>query len=174
MTRVASSWQAFLRVDEDKAELYEFLAEHSTTVGNGKQVILTKDKQVVCSQHRENITDLSSCEQEEADTRILHAQDTAKREYNRVMVRTVDMDIVVLCVSVMEQMDATELWIAFGVEKVSGISTHSISHALGKEKSRSLSRFHAFTGCDQNSFFTGKEKKSAWSTWGFLMMSQML
>ena len=117
MTRVATSWQAFLRVNEDKTELYEFLAEHSTTVGNGKQVISTKDKQVVCSQHRENITDLSSCEQEEADTRILHAQYTAKREYNRVMVRTVDMDIVVLCVSVMEQMDATELWIAFGVEK---------------------------------------------------------
>ena len=82
-----------------------------------------------------------------------------------MMVRTVDTDVVVLCVSVMEQLDATELWIVFGVGKgFRYLSAHSISHALGKEKSRSLPIFHAFTGCDQTSFFTGKGKKTAWST----------
>ena len=82
-----SNWQAFLRVDENKTELFEFLSEQSVTLGNGKQVISTKGKSVVCSQHRDDITDLSPCEQEETDTRIvLHAQDAAKRGYNRVMV----------------------------------------------------------------------------------------
>ena len=39
----------------------------------------------------------------------------------------------------MEQMDATELWTAFGVRKAFRyLSAHSISHALGKEKSKSL------------------------------------
>ena len=146
-----SNWQAFLRVDENKTELFEFLVEQSVTLGNGKQVISTKGKSVVCSQHRDDITDLSPCEQEEADTRIvLHAQDAAKRGYNRVMVRTVDMDVVVLCVLMMEKMDALELWIASGVGKsFRYLSAHSISHALGKEKSRSLPMFHAFTGCNQ-------------------------
>ena len=66
----------------------------------------------------------------------------------------------------MKQMDGTELWIAFGVGKgFRYLSAHSVSHALGKEKSRSLPMFHAFTGCDQTSFFTGKGKKTAWSTW---------
>ena len=97
-TRVLSNWQAFLRVDENKTELFEFLAEQSVTLGNGKQVISTKSKSVVCSQHRDDITDLSPCEQEETDTRIvLHAQDAAKRGYNRVMVQKVDTDVVVLC-----------------------------------------------------------------------------
>ena len=38
-TRVPSNWQAFLRVDENKTELFEFFAEQSLTLGNGKQVI---------------------------------------------------------------------------------------------------------------------------------------
>ena len=63
-TRVPSNWQAFLRVDENKTVLFEFLAEQSVTLGNGKQVISTKGKSVVCSQHMDDITDLSQCEQE--------------------------------------------------------------------------------------------------------------
>ena len=57
MTRVPSNWQAFLRVDENKTELFEFLAEQSVTLGNGKQVISTKGKSVVCNQHRDDMTD---------------------------------------------------------------------------------------------------------------------
>ena len=44
-------------------------------------------------------------------------------------------------------------------------SIHSISDAIGAAKCNGLPFFHAFTGCDQVSFFTGKGKKSAWRTW---------
>ena len=161
-----SNWQVFLRIDENKTELYESLAEHSMTVGNGKQVISTQGKSLVCSQHRENIADLSPCEQEEADTRILlHTQHVTKRGYNRVIiVRTVDTDIVVLSWS-RQMPQSYGLRLELG-KVIRYLSTHSISHALGKEKSRSLPRFHAFTGCHPTSSFTGKGRKAVWSTWG--------
>ena len=66
----------------------------------------------------------------------------------------------------MQQLDVTELWIAFGVGKsFRYLSVHSISEALGMDKSRSLHMFRAFTGCDQTSFFSGRGKKTSWSAW---------
>ena len=41
-TGMLSNWQAFLKVDENKTELFEFLAEQSMTLGNGRHIILTK------------------------------------------------------------------------------------------------------------------------------------
>ena len=66
----------------------------------------------------------------------------------------------------MQQLDVTDLWIAFGVGKsFKYLSVHSISEALGMDKSRSLSMFHAFTGCDQTSFSSGRGKKTSWNAW---------
>lgn len=45
------------------------------------------------------------------------------------------------------------------------ISAHGIYAALGSEKSLALLMFHAFTGCDTVSSFSGKGKKTAWETW---------
>ena len=121
-TRVPSNWQSFLREDENKSELFEFLAEESVKLVSKKQIISTKGRSVICSQSRE-LDNLQPCEREEADTRIfLHAQDAAKEGYRKMMVRTVDTDVVVLGISIMQQLDVTELWIAFGVERVSDIS----------------------------------------------------
>ena len=36
---------------------------------------------------------------------------------------------------------------------------------LGREQSRALPIFHAFSGCDTTSFFCGKGKKSVMRTW---------
>ena len=116
-------------------------------------------------------------EQEEADTRIvLHAQDPAKRGCNRVMARIVDTDVVVLCVSMMEQMDATKLWIAFGVGKgFRYLSAESISHASGKEKSKDLFRcFMLLQDVMKPHFSQAKERKPHGLHGKFLMMSQRL
>ena len=76
------------------------------------------------------------------------------------MVRTVDTDVVVLCVSMMEQMDATELWIAFGVGKsFRYLSAHSVSHALRKAKSRSLPMFLLLQDVIKPHFSQAKERK---------------
>ena len=57
------------------------------------------------------------------------------------------------------------LWIAFGKGKdFRWIPVHDIKRSLGSIL-RSLPFFHAFTGCDTVSSFTGKGKKSAWQSW---------
>jgi len=53
---------------------------------------------------------------EEAETRLLlHALDASKEGFKKVMVRTVDTDVVVLAITYFAQLSLNELWIAFGV-----------------------------------------------------------
>lgn len=119
------------------------------------------------------LTELSgkSCQNwEEADGRILlHVSDMAKSGAKNVIVRTVDTDVVVLCISFIYQLRAMgleELWILFGSGKNRRyIAAHNIANELGTEKCMGLRGFHAFTGCDSVSFFSGKGKKGAWKTW---------
>ncbi|KAK6167880.1 hypothetical protein SNE40_021809 [Patella caerulea] len=81
------------------------------------------------------------------------------------MLRTVDTDVVVLSTALFNQINVTELWVSFGTGKNCRlIPVHTISKTLGPQKSMSLLMFHAFTGCDQTSFFLNRGKKTAWQT----------
>ena len=66
-----------------------------------------------------------------------------------------------------QKLNINELWIiAFGTGTSSRyLAVHEIASRLGPEKARSLPVFHAFTGCDNVSCFSGKGKKTAWITW---------
>ena len=65
------------------------------------------------------------------------------------MIRTVDIDIVVLAISHVQNIPVDELWIAFEVGKhYRYIAAHQIAEALGEHRSRPLLFFYAFTGCD--------------------------
>ena len=87
---------------------------------------------------------------------MLHVADAAK-EYNTVIVRTVDSDVVVLAVYVFAQLmtSLNALWVAFGTGKnFRLIPAHEIYTAIGCTKSLALPMFHAFTGCDTVSSFS--------------------
>ena len=45
-------WQGFLRLDDNKSELFKFLAEHAASINSEKEVITTYGKEVLCSQQR--------------------------------------------------------------------------------------------------------------------------
>ena len=94
------NWQMFLRVDENKAELFEFLAHHIAGLQNtDKQIITTLRNEVMCNDSLQH-PNLSPCSHEEADTRIiLHLADAAMSGYDRIMIRTVDTDVVVLAIT---------------------------------------------------------------------------
>ena len=84
----------------------------------------------------------------------------------RVMIKTVDTDVVILAVALFPQLNLNELWIDFGSsQNQSYFPVHAICNSLGAEKSKGLLFFHAFTGCDQTSFFANCREKSTWSTW---------
>ena len=61
-----------------------------------------------------DISHLAPCDHEEADTRmILHVADVVNDGHQKVLLRTVDTDVVVLAVAAATNMDIQELWIAF-------------------------------------------------------------
>jgi len=157
-----------LRVAENKEELFLYLAEQLTTIGTDHgEVVSTKHDSVVFNNDRTDTADLSPCTHEEADTRLLlHAAGAARCEYTKVMVRTVDTDVVVNAVAKFQYLSLSELWIEFGVGKyLKYLPAHDISRSMGEEKSQALLAFHAFSGCDQMSSFTRYGKKTAWEAW---------
>ena len=161
------NWGEFLKLADNKKELFSFLGREVVSIETEKQVISTLFEDIICRQER-NTVGLAPCSHEEADSRImLHVADAAK-EYSSVTIRTVDSDVVVLAVYTFAQLrtSLTELWVAFGTKKsYRVISAHGIYTAIGVQKSLALPMFHAFTGCDTVSSFSGRGKKTAWETW---------
>lgn len=164
---IPSNWQSFLRVDENKTQLFHLLAEQVTvTEIEGKEVYSTFDDRVLCTSNTDK-SHIEPCTQEEADTRlVLHLSDAANKGHQNITVRTADTDVVVIIVSNLHLIPVSKVWISFGVGKHHRyIAAHEIAASLGPCKAKSLAVFHAFTGCDVTSFFAGKGKKSAWDAW---------
>ena len=113
-----------------------------------------------------NEQELSPCTHEEEDTRkLLHAADGAKQGCKRILVRTVDTDVV-LAVSTANEMTYEQLIVPFGTGKTFRYldATH-MPRKLGNDKCDALPAFHALTGCDTTSGFAGRGKRTAWSVW---------
>ena len=163
---IPGNWQAFLRIDENKVELFAFLAMRIATAETTKQIISTNHKDVLCTQSRD-VSGLAPCTHEEADTRILlHVQDAVRQGYTKVSIRTVDTDVVVLAVTAAERLEIEELWIAFATGKnFRYVAAHEIAMTLGPSKCHGLPFFHALTGCDTVSCFSGRGKKTTLDTW---------
>ena len=89
-----------------------------------------------------------------------------RQQYNKVSIRTVDTDVVVLAITSAQRLGITELWVAFGAGKhFRFLPIHKLANALGPQRCIALPFFHALTGCDTVSFFGGKSKRSSWNTW---------
>ena len=73
-------WEAFLRLNENKTELFKYLAEQTIKIHiNDSQQLISTYKQHVLCRFPQETDKLSPCIQEEADTRLLlHACDAAK------------------------------------------------------------------------------------------------
>ena len=168
-TAMPGNWQSFLRVNENKTELFSLLAEQLVLARvAGKEVYSTIHERVLSSPIRDDMRGLAPCTHEEADSRIfVHVADAARRGHRSVMVHTCDTDVLAIAVSLVhELLGINELWLAFGSGKhFRYIAAHEIAVQLGPEKSRALPMFHALTGCDTVSSFSGKGKKTAWNAW---------
>uniref|UniRef100_UPI00358F6B91 uncharacterized protein n=1 Tax=Myxine glutinosa TaxID=7769 RepID=UPI00358F6B91 len=165
---IPGNWQEFLRLADNKTELFDFLAHQVVEhLSAEKDVYTTCGQNVLCMRVHQDISSLAPCTHEEADTQmLLHTVDAARRGYRRIMLRTVDTDVLVLAVSTVARLENTEIWVAFGTGKhLRYIPAHDIATELGSEKARALPMFHAFTGCDTVSSFAGRGKKTAFDTW---------
>ena len=117
---ISGSWQAFLRIDGNKTELFSLLANGVTALDSDKPILNKHDTVVLCNQARDN-TDIAPCTHEEADTRILlHLADAVKEGYPKVSIRTVDTDVLVLAVKAAQCFNLTELWMTLGLGRIFG------------------------------------------------------
>ena len=171
-TPLPTNWQAFLRNSDNKKELFGFLAHQTVQYVIPNKTIVTTVKQFVLSSPTMSTNNLQPCSHEEADTRIfVHVLDAVEQGHSKVMIRTVDTDVVILAIRVFviinKKFDRSlsELWIAFGTGKhFRYIPFHELAGQLG-ENALVLPIFHALTGCDTVSFFSGRGKRTAWEVW---------
>ncbi|KAI4813333.1 hypothetical protein KUCAC02_024665 [Chaenocephalus aceratus] len=98
---------------------------------------------------------------EEADTRILlHAADATMKGFQRLIIQCRDTDVLLLLLVFANQL-SQEVWMKAGTaKKPRDIKVHQIT--LPNEMLDGLLAFHAITGCDTTSQFTGIGKRTAW------------
>ena len=168
-TLLPKNWKDFLRLDENKTELFHFLSQQVTHLptDEGKIVNVTDGTGVLSTMADADLTNLAPCSHEEADTRLLlHAADAVQKGYRKLCLRTVDTDVVVLAIAMFHQINPDELWLAFGTaSNFRYIPIHEVVGDMDPRTCAALPVFHAFTGCDTVSAFGGRGKKRAWSTW---------
>ena len=119
---VPGNWQEFLRIDDNKTELFFFLASNVTEIETNKYLITTQGNGVLSSNH-EDVSTLVPCTHEEADTSIfLHQKDAVQHGYSNASIRTVDTDVVVLAITSGNRQNLSELWLPLEMERASGLS----------------------------------------------------
>ena len=134
-----------------------------------KQLVITDGEAVLNKTQLLDLALLAPCSHEEADSRmLLHVSHAANHVHHKILIKTVDTDVVVLAVSVAQGLlPEDELWLAFGTGKsFRYLAAHEIAAGLGPEKAQAM--FHALTGCDTASSFAGHGKKTAWTIWTVL------
>ncbi len=68
-TKVPPNWRSFLRDNDNKTELFEFLADKIVTLCLENVVIVTKGEHVLCNKP-DSVEGLSPCNHAEADSSI--------------------------------------------------------------------------------------------------------
>ena len=135
-TVVPNNWRAFLRLGENKSELFRYLSNQMATAGlidqalicafddtcfpNNPDIDLTS---MVRCNHEEadtrvflhcfpnnpdiDLTSMVRCNHEEADTRVfLHATNMAENGHQRAVIRTVDTDVLVLAIFTFDKLQS--------------------------------------------------------------------
>ena len=174
-TVIPKNWAGFLRNSDNKKELFCFVAEKISKFNSGSKEIYTTHLDDVLTAHGPDhyIDEIKPCNHEEADTRmLLHVAHATKHVHQRVSIRTVDTDIVVLAITQFQHLHISELWIEFGIGKqYRFIPAHLVALSMGPEKASALPFFHAFTGCDTTSAFCGIGKKNSLGCMGIFSTS---
>ncbi|CAH1160137.1 unnamed protein product [Phaedon cochleariae] len=168
-TPLPKKWHEFLRMDENKEELFHFLSSHLRNISPDVGTVVTTIGEDTISNVDICLESVTPCSHEEADTRLmLHAHAAIQQGCSRILIRTVDSDVMVLGIALAAQyINANiKLWIELGTGKnIRVISAHGVASAMGLERASALPAFHALSGCDTVSAFATRGKKSAWKAW---------
>eukprot|EP00057_Strongylocentrotus_purpuratus_P010110 XP_011664584.1 PREDICTED: uncharacterized protein LOC105438459 [Strongylocentrotus purpuratus] len=120
-TKMPVKWKDFLQDSTNKEELFAFLTQ-TVAAGEcpkGKELYVTSGTSVIT---RGDCEPMEDCTHEEADTRIIvHLQHAAERGSKKIVIRTVDTDIIAILVgqlpSLIVEYPDIDIWVAFGMGK---------------------------------------------------------
>ena len=131
-------------------------------------MIVTRDDEVLSSA-RCDLAGLMSCTHEEADTGMfVHVTDGAEYGMNKILLRTVDTDVVVIGISMAQKIGCDCLWFAFGTgtsPTFRYLDATAMAQAIGDANCGGLPAFYALTGCEVTSSFAVKGKRTTWTSW---------
>ena len=169
-TKISSKWNDFLRDPSNNIELFSLFTNTAARqeVADKKELYITSDESVISIG---NAPSMPNCNHEEADTRIVvHLLHSVQRGNKKILVKTVDTDIIVILLGKFEEISELcpdiDLWIAFGVGKDFVLySINAIYEEIDANTAQTLPVFHAFLGCDTTSSFHGKGERSVWEAW---------
>ena len=119
-TNLPPNWKSFLRVDENKTALFQFLAVQLSQmdVPDGKVVLTTREENVFANGQALDKAGLEPCNHEEADTRmLLHCQHAYNQGARKLLCVATDTDVVLLAITSVTYFNGCELWIQFGHSK---------------------------------------------------------
>ena len=110
-------------MDDNKTELFSFLTHQVTILKReGKAVYATDGHDVLCSMAQIDLTGLAPWSHEEAESRLFqHVADAVMKSYSKLLVRTVDTDVVVVTIATLNRTKPDEFvggvwyWWAFPV-----------------------------------------------------------
>lgn len=130
---------SFLRVDENKTELFSFLSGviYDSFQLPDKELLITFGDNVLRKPPLRDTSALAPCNDEEADTRImLHAAHAADNGHKKIHIKTVDTDVVVLAVALARILnEETEVWVFFCTgQTFRFLAAHEFARTLGPEK----------------------------------------
>ena len=113
-SKFPSNWKSFIRVNENKTELFQLLAESAT--GRDfpeKPVFSTYGDKVLSAPRRGDKIQIDPCTHEEADIRlVLHLLDAAHAGHKKIMIRTCDTGVVGIILSKLASIPmAHEVWL---------------------------------------------------------------
>ena len=160
----------FIALSENQADFAKFVSEfarqHERNLLPNCEMIISggfKEKSKARSSYFGDLTHLT-CNHEEADTRIiLHTCDVVSKGFNTLLVHCRDTDVLLLLVHFLGGMKDVETWMIAGTAKQRKCySIHAINQRLPPPIVENILGFHALTGCDTTSSFTGFGKRKCW------------
>ena len=145
-----SNWKAFLRIDENKNELFRYISKEvlqNHPVSSSVEIVCSYDDVVQSSEVFSDLTLLTPTNHEEGDTGVvLLTKDMISKGFRRIVIRTVNTDVLIIAISFFNDLHVADLylWVEFGVGKNREIfSINTISLDLGPQNSQQYGSFMA-------------------------------
>ena len=104
---------------------------------------------------------------------FVNASHAVQHSLEKIILITVDTDVVVISTSMAPKFDCERLWLAFATGNtfryIEATAIMDMAQSLGGDKCTSLPALHDLTGCDVTSSFGGRGKHTPWSAWKYFL-----